>query len=36
MKRALLALGLAAACGVTGPLPAETLAITGGKLETST
>ena len=34
MKRALLALGLAAACGVTGPLSAETIAITGGKLET--
>ena len=34
MKRALLALGLVAACGMTGPLPAETLAITGARLET--
>jgi imidazolonepropionase-like amidohydrolase len=34
MKRTLLTLGLAVACGVAGPLNAETIAITGGTIQT--
>ncbi len=34
MKRTRLALGLVAACGAAGPLAAETIAITGGTIQT--
>ena len=34
MRSALLALGLAAACSAAGPLVAETIAITGGTIQT--